>query len=155
MKLSQIGGEQRNNYVSYVENRWSQLQERIVGRAEAAWKYLMLTNSGSAVAVLSFMGAYKTITPIPHAHWMLLAFLLGLVLVGLGHATAYYRATWLFSGWRMDISKFYADELEWGEVLARDNDRSSYFILADVIAWLSFGCFFAGLGFGVYDLTTL
>lgn len=126
-----------------------------MGRAEAAWKYLMLTNSGSAVAVLSFMGAYKTIAPIPHAPWMLVAFLLGVVLVGLGHATAYYRATWLFSGWRADVSKFYADELEWGDVLARDNHRSSYFILADVIAWLSFACFCAGLGFGVYDLIRL
>lgn len=155
MKLSQIKGEQRNSYIAYVENRWTQLQGRIVERSEAAWKYLMLTNAGSALAVLSFMGAYKTIEPIPNAPSMLIAFLSGVVLVGVGHAIAYYRATWLFSGWRADISRFYTDDIGWSEVLTRDNTRSGYFIWVDVVAWLSFICFFAGLGLGVYDVTTV
>ena len=115
MKLSETNGEMRKEYLEYVQTRWTQLQETLTERAETVWKYLLLTNSGSAIAALSFMGANKTLTPIPNAPSMLIAFLVGVVLVGVGHAIGYYRANWLFAGWENDVSNYFADKTTWSD----------------------------------------
>lgn len=151
MKLSETAGDQRKTHLDYVDNRWKQLHEKTNDRAEKSSAYLMLTNSGSAIAVVSFMGANKSLTPIPGAPVMLLFFLLGVVLVGMGHAVGYYRSNWLFSGWRNDVSDYYGDKLTWNELLQRDRLRSRYFVWADVVAWFSFGSFLTGLGIGIYN----
>lgn len=151
MKLSETTGDQRKSHLEYVDNRWKQLHEMSKDRAEKAWAYLMLTNSGSAVAVVSFMGANKSLTPIPGAPVMLLFFLLGIVLVGVGHAIGYYRSNWLFSGWRNDTSDYFGEKLSWNELLERDKLRSRYFVWVDVVAWISFGSFLTGLGTGIYN----
>jgi len=149
MKLSETTGDQRKTHLEYVDNRWKQLHEMSNERTEKAWSYLMLTNSGSAVAVLSFMGANKTLTPIPGAPLMLLCFLVGLVLVGLGHAVGYYRSYGLFSKWRENVGEYFEDKITWHELLERDRQRSGYFIWADVVAWGSFLSFLSGLGIGI------
>jgi hypothetical protein len=149
MKLSETTGEQRKTHLEYVDNRWKQLYDMSNERAEKAWAYLMLINSGSAVAVLSFMGANKSLTPIPSAPLMLLCFLLGLVLVGVGHATAYYRSMWLYTGWRDNVGEYFEDKITWHELLDHDRNRSRYFIWADVVAWGAFISFLTGVGVGI------
>ena len=80
--------------------------------------------------------------------WMLAFFVLGVVLVGIGRAVNYYRSYWLFSGWRSDVSKYYADGIEWNVLLSEDEKRSGYFVWIDVVAWMSFLCFLTGLAIG-------
>jgi hypothetical protein len=155
MKLSETNDEQRKLHLDYIENRWSQLQELTVERAVEAWKYLMLTNSGSAIAVLSFMGANKTLTPIPGAPWMLSAFILGVIFVGFGHAVGYYRANWLFEHWRNEVENYFSEKVTWDELIERDRHRTKYFIWADIIGWASFICFLAGLGIGIVNLSKI
>ena len=151
MKLSETNDEQRKLHLDYIENRWSQLHELTTESASEAWKYLMLTNSGSAIAVLSFMGANKTLTPIPGAPWMLSAFIVGVVFVGCGHAVAYYRANWLFEHWRTEVGNYFADKVTWNELLECDRQRAKYFYLADIVGWASFLSFIVGLGIGAFN----
>jgi len=148
MKLSEENAELRAVHIQYVNTRWKQLYEMVAGTSKDAITYLMVTNSGGAIAVLSFMGAMKSINPIPGALCMLASFVTGVVLIGFGRGVVYYRAYWLFSGWRSGVTKYYADTIEWGELVDEDNKRSRYFIWADIIAWLSFFCFLTGLAIG-------
>jgi len=51
--------------IEYVNRRWRDLYERQLDVGDRVIKYLILINSGGAVAVLSFMGAMKTLDPVP------------------------------------------------------------------------------------------
>jgi len=153
MPLSQEAPELREAHVGYVNTRWKQLHDMVNGSSKDIVTYLMVTNSGGAVAVLTFMGAMKTLTPISGAISMLAFFLVGVVLVGIGRAVAYYRAYWLFSGWRSDVSKYYADGIEWNALIREDEGRAGYFLWIDVLAWLSFFCFLVALVIGFVSIS--
>ena len=152
MPLSQEKPEVREAHVAYVNTRWKQLHEMTTSASKDAATYLMVTNSGGAVAVLSFMGAMKTVTPIPGAVWMLASFVFGVVLLGFGRAANYYRAYWLFSGWRTDVRKYYIDDIEWSMLIIGDEKRARYFPWIDIVAWMSFFCFLAGLVIGFVSI---
>ena len=57
MPLSQEIPEARETHIGYVITRWKQLHEMVTAASKDAVTYLMLTNSGGAIGVLSFMGA--------------------------------------------------------------------------------------------------
>jgi hypothetical protein len=152
MPLSQESPEARSSHIGYINTRWKQLHEMTSDASKDAATYLMVTNSGGAIAVLSFMGAMKSINPFPGAIWILGSFVLGVVLLGIARAVNYYRGYWLFSGWKRDVSKYYADNAEWSALLAEDEKRSDYFVWIDVIAWLSFLCFLTGLLIGFISI---
>lgn len=152
MKLSEMKGEVRTTNCEYIERRWVQLHESINERIEGCWKYLMVTNSGSAIALLGFMGSRQTMHPMPGATLMLKLFLIGVVLVGIAHAISYYRINNLFRRWREDVSSFYGDQIDWDKLLADDNKRSGYFIWVDIVGWLSFFCFLVGLSIGIFNI---
>src|SRR6266446_6638553 len=91
VKLSEMPNEMREVRLAYVKERWSQLADLEKEYGQSAFTYLMVVNSGGAAAVLSFMGAMKTTTPILGAQWMLALYLLGVILVGIVRALSYYR----------------------------------------------------------------
>lgn len=152
MFLSQESPELREAHVAYVNTRWEQLYGVTDIAAKDATTYLMVTNSGGAVAVLSFMGAMKTLTPIQSAIWILAFFILGIVLVGVLRAMSYYRSNWLFSQWRGDAGRYFADKIEWEYLIGEDEKRSKYYVWMDVVAWLSFACFLVGLLIGFVNI---
>jgi cytochrome b subunit of formate dehydrogenase len=154
-KFSESPPELRQQRLDYIDKRWKQLAEATVARLDAAVTFLMLTNSGGALATLSFMGAMKTISPLPGASWMLALFLLGVVFVGILRTIHYYRMAWLFSGWRDDVANAMKDQLSWSELLARDNHRAKYFVVADIVGWLAFSCFIAGTAIGYVGMFKL
>lgn len=145
-------GDLRQGRMQYIDQRWKGFADQLVVRLDAAVTYLMLANSGGAVAVLGFMGAMRSTTPIHGAPTMLGLFLSGIVLVGVLRAIHYYRIAWLFASWRADVDEFFADLLGWKDMLERDRLRSRRFWLADVVALLSFAFFIAGVYVGYRGL---
>jgi len=129
--------------------RWKELADLQNEAARHAWTYLMVTNSGGAVTVLSFMGAMKSTTPISHAPAMLIAFVLGLIIVGFGRAAAYYRISYRYARWRKSVDNFFDDNWTWDQVLADDKSMGWTFLLGDILAWASFACLLTGIGLGV------
>jgi len=125
------------------------------GSADAAISYLMFANSGGAVATLSFMGAMKTGSPIPRAPVMLAAFIAGFIRVGALRAIHYHRMTRLFDHWRADVSMTYNDKLPHTKLIERDEKRAKEAPLADVVGWLSFGCFVVGTVIGYFGMFNL
>lgn len=131
--------------IEYVNQRWRDLYERQLDVGNRVIKYLILINSGGAVASLSLIGAMKTLDPISGARWMLALFLLGIVVTGLLMAIGGYRLGRVFRGWRNDTDSYYKDELDWEDVLKQDRDRARYFWIADALGWAAFLCFIGGL----------
>lgn len=153
MRLSEHSPEERATNVAYIDHRWKELADLQREAAASATTYLMVANSGGAVAVLSFMGAMKTTMPFAYAHGMLAAFLAGIVLVGIGKAVAYYHVTVRYRRWRDAVEHFFRDEWTWEQVLQHDRFMGWNYIVGDIIAWASFGCFVAGVGLGLSSIT--
>ena len=139
----------------YVEHRWKQLYDLSTSRADAAVNFLMFANSGGAVTTLGFMGAMKTVAPVPGAPVMLGAFLAGIFLVGLLRAIHYYRMTSLSNHWARDVALLFRSQLLWRDLIQRDEERSGSFPLADVVGWLSFICFVGGAVIGYLGMFEL
>jgi hypothetical protein len=149
MKYSEHPDEAKKAWTEYINGRWKDLSDLQQEAARAAGTYLMVTNSGGAIAVLSFMGAMKTTTPITTAPAMLLAFVFGIVLVGLGRAAAYYRISVRYRKWRQGVARFYRDEWTWTELVADDEKMGWHFPPGDILGWGAFVCFLAGVALGL------
>jgi hypothetical protein len=67
---------------SYIDGRWAQLSALTKDVSDRAAAYLLLTNSGGAVATLSFIGAVESIRSQYAPRIALALFALGLILVG-------------------------------------------------------------------------
>lgn len=154
--------QRHQEQAQYIEERWSQLSDLEAASVAEAWKYLTLVNAGGATATIALMGALGTVRPevLPSALFILSLFTVGLILVGIGRALSYYQANRLFTQWRKDVKQFYAQEVDFENLLSNDNHRCESFMRckriywAELVAWLSFFCIIVGVGTGGYALWT-
>ena len=72
----------RQTLNAHINQRWGQLYELEKEWGERALKYLLLTNSGGAIATLGFLGASPTAINMLGAKISLFLFVLGVFLVG-------------------------------------------------------------------------
>ena len=69
-------------------------------------------------------------------------------------ALIYQNMNSLFKNWRTETSKYFADQIEWEDLLKSDENKSKDSILATVLGYISFGCFVAGVGVGLASFFT-
>jgi len=80
--FSSTDKELRQQRIDYVNTRWGQLYELQNHWGEKAFRYLLLTNSGGAIATLGFLGASESTLNITGAKVALFLFIAGIFLVG-------------------------------------------------------------------------
>ncbi|WP_309398413.1 hypothetical protein [Cerasicoccus maritimus] len=115
-----IAWKQRQDHIN---NRWSQLYELDKEWGKEAIKYLILMNSGGAVATLSFLGASADIRGTLPPKLALIFFFVGLVSSGCMVAYAYESMNRLFSHWQKDVEAHYMKELDYADLIKRDSSR--------------------------------
>lgn len=126
--------------------RFDQLNGLVISNAEGAWQFLLAVNGGSAVAVLAFIGAVPALQRRWWPYVILTAFVLALVLVGVGRALVLIQMQALLSNWNSNVNKFYRDELEWPAVTSLDEAKAqSGELMPWVMGWASFALFIAGV----------
>lgn len=152
VKFSDAPEDTRRQNVEYVSDRWKELAALQRDAAGHATNYLMVTNAGGAVAVLSFMGAMKTARPFDLAVPMLTFFILGVVIVGAGRALAFFHVARRFDRWRDAAHRYYNDEWTWAQALDHDSAMGTRSRLGAFLGFSSFGCFLAGCALGVVSL---
>ena len=79
---------------------------------DKAISYLMLTNSGGAVAVLSFMGASDTVRRMVGPKIASGCFSLGVICTGILVAKQLHRFERVFKGYRKEAEEYLADQIE-------------------------------------------
>ncbi|MGA2802440.1 MAG: hypothetical protein ABSE97_08760 [Verrucomicrobiota bacterium] len=136
--------ELRNHRIEYINQRWKQLHALEKECAEVAIKYLLLTNSGGAIAVLSFMGSSEKARSSHYAVAALASFVVGVILVGVFNILRYYRVANLFNSWRRDSEKYFERQIDWKKLTDADNLRSKAQIAAHFAGNLSFVAFLVG-----------
>ena len=146
------GQELRNHRIEYSKQRWKQLHALEKECAEIAIKYLLLTNSGGAVTVLSFMGASEKARGSCGAIAALACFVAGVVLVGIFNVIRYYKTANLFKEWRLGSESYFEGKTDWKTLTDDDNKRSYKNWSLHIVGNLSFVAFVVGAIFGMINL---
>lgn len=136
---------------AHINRRWGQLYELEKEWGERALKYLFLTNSGGAIATLSFLGAAKELTGFG-TKIALFLFVLGIVFAGISTAKTFHHMSGLLKKYKQDAEDFYADKIAWVTLSDADKKRAVSGWLDYTIPYLSFLCFIMGSGTGAYAL---
>lgn len=142
----------RQSLDPYISQRWAQLYELEKESGERVLKYLLLTNSGGAIATLSFLGAAPTAIGVRGAQIALFFFLMGVVLVGFITAKTFHHMSTLFKRWRSDVADYHADAITWTHLQAEDMKRAVMDWWDYVISYGSFFCFMSGCVAGAWGL---
>ena len=115
---------------AHINRRWGQLYELEKEWGEKALKYLFLTNSGGAIATLSFLGAAEEITGVG-TKVALFLFVLGLVLAGISIATTFHHMSGLLKQYKEGVEDLYGDKITWVALAEADKKRA-------VATWLDY-----------------
>lgn len=135
----------------YIEERWRQLHGLEKEWGDRALKYLLVTNSGGAIAVLSFIGAEKSSDPDMGVKITLFLFVLGIVLVGISMAMTFHHISGLFLSWKSDAKRYHANQISWTNLTGRDNERSKVRYIDYAVPYAAFTCFVMGCMFGAFS----
>jgi len=139
----------RNDYIGI---RWSQLYELEKEWGEKAVRYLLLTNSGGAIATLSFLGTSEETANLIGAKIALFLFVLGIFLVGVSTAKTFHHMSSLFKAWKNNVDRFYGDEISWNDIIADDKRRAVVKWWDYAIPYASLACFILGCISGAISL---
>lgn len=148
---SQLDQATKDVLNAHINRRWGQLYELEKEWGERALKYLFLTNSGGAIATLSFLGAAKELTGVG-TKVALFLFVLGLVFAGISTAKTFHHMSGLLKQYKQGVDDFYTDKITWVALAEADKKRAVATWLDYAIPYLSFFCFIVGSGAGAYAL---
>lgn len=151
-KLSQLDQMTQASFINHIDQRWQQLYELEKGWAEKAFKYLFLTDSGGAIATLSFLGTSDQIRHLPALKVALLFFAFGVLLVGIFTAMMFHRMAHLLKEYSKSVKDFYNDKIEWGYLIEEDEKRAQRSRRNYIVPYSSFLCFILGIGAGACAL---
>jgi hypothetical protein len=144
--LSQLDQSTKTTFVTYIDRRWQQLYELERGWAEKAVKYLLLTNSGGAIATLSFLGTSDQIRHPLALKFALLFFASGVLLLGIFTAMMFHKMAQLLRQYTKSVKDFYTDKIAWEYLIEEDEKRVQRSRRNYVVPHLSFLCFLLGIG---------
>ena len=143
-KHSEADKENRENRNKYINNRWEQLYGLEKDWGEKALRYLLMTNSGGAIATLSFIGASKDFLTITSVKIALVLFIVGIFLIGVSIAKTYHHMNNLFESYTKDVKEYYSNNKTWIELSNEDEERTKNSVWDNVCPYASFGCFIFG-----------
>jgi len=148
--FSQLPESHRQQNIDHINQRWSQLYHLQKEWADKAVNFLFLTNSGGAIAMLSFIGTREDVHCLVKIGLALM--LIGIILVGVLVARSYHLMTGLFDAYRTDVKEYFADRISQEKLNEDDSKRSKDSKWDLILGYGSFGCFILGISLGIYGL---
>ena len=145
----------QNNVGSYMGQRLSQFITAWQESSKSVRRFLFLTNAGSAVAIVSFMGAAKPIRQDDWSWRLLGIFLLGILLLGLLEGFEFHRIKGIVFKTRQNIVEFMENKISLEDWNQRDDINSNPSIIPVLLAWGSFACLIIGFIFGFVHFSHL
>ena len=116
--------QQIHENFEYIHARSSFLTNLLMLQIERVLKYLFLTNSGGAIAILSFMGASESVRSMSGPKWALGCFVIGVILVGVLYAYQLHHSARLNSEWKKDVNCYLSKSIDWNALIKVDDKRS-------------------------------
>lgn len=150
--FSQTETSIKDQRIDYINQRWGQLYALEKESGEKALRYLLLTNSGGAIATLSFIGASREAFEIAGVKISLCLFILGIFLVGISSARQYHAMAKIFKSWKSSVNEYFDDKLSYQTLNSNDEILAKEGFLDFAIPYTSFGCFIGGCIAGAFSL---
>ena len=147
---SQLETDVQRQYIDHINQRSWQLYHLEKEWSDKAVNFLFLTNSGGAIAMLSFIGTKQQVNDL--VVWGLGIMLMGLILVDILIACVYHQMTSLFNAWRRDVNEYFLDKISWEKLQEDDNRRSNDPIFNLCLGYSSLSCFIFGIALGIWGL---
>jgi hypothetical protein len=130
---------------SYFERHLDILRRLQSDSVERAMRFLILTNGGGLIAILSFMGAAESVRDNPTSWRVAGLFLLGVVLCGALAAENYHVASKTMDTWIKDMDAALRAEIDVEQPMANLNAALRYRKwIAPILGYLAFSAFIAG-----------
>jgi hypothetical protein len=123
MPFSQEPPHVQQSRFNFISARWAQLNGLTKEWGDKAVRYLMLTNAGGAVAVLSFMASDK-VREMVGPKIALSCFALGVIVTGILVAKQLHRVERIFKDYRKDSTRYLIDQIEWLALTIDDDNRA-------------------------------
>lgn len=155
MRYSDDTEEHRKANIDYVNQRWKQLYGLEMEFSSEGIKYLLLVNSGAAVAVLAFHGSVAAVRDMCWPKVMLGFFVVGVVLIGLLHIARYRGVNYLFKNWQCSVNEYFTDARDWSDIVNDDGAKAKKTYWVVYLAYASFICFVIGAVIGMFNFSTL
>src|SRR6266404_455694 len=152
MLFSQELAPVRQYRFDFISRRWSQLNALTKEWGDKAVSYLMLTNAGGAVAVLSFMGASDKVREMVGPRISLFCFSLGIICTGILVAKQLHRFEGLYKGYKKDAELYLADRIEWDVLTSNDENRVKTTFVDYFLGYVPFTLFIIGCVAGAVSL---
>ncbi len=138
----------RNAQSDFINKRSEFLSRWVSSELEQATSYLLLTNSGGAVAVLSFLAAVPRYQSNRWLYTSLILFAAGIIFLGLFRSHEYERSEGIFLAWQDDVKKFISNPSFWNDLIKRDELRTKLSPWGRIFGYGSFICLVAGIVVG-------
>jgi len=149
MKYSETPPQVAQSRISYINERWGQLNSLSKEYSDHAIRFLFLTNAGGSAAVLSFLGASESVRELLGPKVSLALFILGLITTGILNARLVHRIEFIYGEWRKNVSSYYEDKVTWEELTERDASISYNNTKEFFFGYVAFGCFILGSLVGI------
>lgn len=135
----------RDRVIGHIDRRWRQLYELEKEWGERVLKYLFLTNSGGAIATLSFLGASSSkAMNLVGTKIALFLFVFGVFLAGVATTKIFHRMSRLLKEYKLGVEHFYNDKVSWEYLIEEDKKRSKASFMDYALPYTSFACFVGG-----------
>jgi hypothetical protein len=142
--FSKLDPAVRDRFIGHIDRRWRQLYDLEKEWGERAFKYLFLTNSGGAIAMLSFLGAYDKALNLVGTKIALFLFVFGVFLVGISTAKTFHYFSRLLKEYTLGVHDFYSDKISYDHLIEEDKKRVKVSFMDYGIPYASFACFVGG-----------
>ena len=152
MPFSQELDHVRQYRFNFISARWAQLNQLTKEWSDKAISYLMLTNAGGAVAVLSFMGGSEKVREMAGPRIALACFAVGVICIGILVAKQLHRFERIFKGYVKDSTRYLADQIEWDTLTTDDNARANPSVMDYAWGYVAFILFIGGCVAGAISL---
>lgn len=151
-KYSETEINQRKQREEFINQRWSELHALEKECGNRALRYLLLTNSGGAIAILGFLGTSKIAIEMMGVKIALVLFVLGILLIGASMGKQYHHVSRLFTAWKKNVHTYFQDEMEYQSLLDKDDKIAVEDIWDFAIPYSSLACFICGCIAGAISL---
>ena len=157
-KLSSLAGDEREQTLAYVKQRWSQYYGASRDIRKDASNFIAIMNGGGAATVLAFSGAVFSEHPeLANALPLKLSiffFVFGVASSALAYVAEWLRLDGLFAKWRAATDQFYTDRIGFDDMYDEDIRRAAEIeTISTLLISVSFACLAIGMGLGALLLT--
>ena len=149
----ELPDETRRARERFIDNREKQLQSGAMEAVDSTIKFLFLTNSGGALALLAYMGSVASLETISSSLKVSLAFFFfGVVLIGIYRAYTVHIRLDIFIHFQKITKEYFNNASDWDAYFTEMEAKVKPSNIGYVLGYGSFLCFLVGSGIGVAGL---